>query len=189
MKKLAVFAVAAVLAASAFAQNAEWIGNSSTTFNGQAASAGTTLELGSISSLLLGGSIESYGDSEGAQNPAYLNYAFDGSETASQITLNWTEWDGSNNHFAGSSSIALDNLVDGNQHSVQAYYSKPTQHENWQSSDPERNIWNGQIYEYGGPNYNATFTATSAPAVPEPATMSLLGLGALAMVLRRKLRK
>ena len=27
------------------------------------------------------------------------------------------------------------------------------------------------------------------PAVPEPATMSLLGLGALAMVLRRKLRK
>ena len=32
-------------------------------------------------------------------------------------------------------------------------------------------------------------SATPTPEVPEPATMSLLGLGALAMVLRRKLRK
>ena len=37
-------------------------------------------------------------------------------------------------------------------------------------------------------NYQATFTY-DAPAVPESATMSLLGLGALAMVLRRKIRK
>ena len=36
--------------------------------------------------------------------------------------------------------------------------------------------------------WEATFTVNPA-AVPEPATMSLLGLGALAMVIRRKIRK
>jgi hypothetical protein len=38
----------------------------------------------------------------------------------------------------------------------------------------------------GGNNYSATFNVNP---IPEPATMSLLGLGALAMVLRRKIRK
>jgi hypothetical protein len=35
----------------------------------------------------------------------------------------------------------------------------------------------------------AKFTIEGQTSVPEPATMSLLGLGALALVLRRKLRK
>ena len=37
-------------------------------------------------------------------------------------------------------------------------------------------------------NYTATFD-TAPAAIPEPTTMSLLGLGALAMVLRRKISK
>jgi hypothetical protein len=37
-------------------------------------------------------------------------------------------------------------------------------------------------------NYEASFTY-NAEVIPEPATMSLLGLGALAMVLRRKMKK
>lgn len=43
-------------------------------------------------------------------------------------------------------------------------------------------------YSADGNNYHAYFTVGEAP-IPEPATMSLLGLGALAMVLRRKIRK
>ena len=46
-------------------------------------------------------------------------------------------------------------------------------------------------YDWQAPTAGASYTATfqTAAAVPEPATMSLLGLGALAMVLRRKIRK
>ena len=42
----------------------------------------------------------------------------------------------------------------------------------------------------GDPEYGVFWSVYSSPAaIPEPATMSLLGLGALAMVIRRKLRK
>ena len=40
-----------------------------------------------------------------------------------------------------------------------------------------------------GMTLNGTVQKAAPAAVPEPATMSLLGLGALAMVIRRKLRK
>lgn len=43
---------------------------------------------------------------------------------------------------------------------------------------------------YGPMTFSGDIQAASSPSsVPEPATMSLLGLGALAMVIRRKLRK
>ena len=44
-------------------------------------------------------------------------------------------------------------------------------------------------YSGGGGNYHAFFEVGGPTPIPEPATMSLLGLGALAMVLRRKMRK
>ena len=49
------------------------------------------------------------------------------------------------------------------------------------------NYWQYDNNSSAPANYTATFSTTAA--VPEPATMSLLGLGALAMVLRRKIRK
>ena len=44
-------------------------------------------------------------------------------------------------------------------------------------------------YSDGGNNYHAFFTVGDPTPIPEPATMGLLGLGALAMVIRRKLSK
>jgi len=44
-------------------------------------------------------------------------------------------------------------------------------------------------YSAGGNNYHAFFTVGDPTPIPEPATMGLLGLGALAMVIRRKMSK
>ena len=44
-------------------------------------------------------------------------------------------------------------------------------------------------YSDNGNNYHAFFTVGDPTPIPEPATMGLLGLGALAMVIRRKLSK
>ncbi len=188
MKKLIVFAVAAVVAASAFAASIEdsfivangtwYTGNSSYEqeagfFNGN--------DLGVISSLILGAELKDYGEGDAAANPLMLNYSIDldpQAEVWQSGAIAYEGWnqDGGYNLFKQTDAINVDlSGLDEGKHDISIYFSKQT--------DGGETIYNNPA---GGGNYKADFTYQ---AVPEPATMSLLGLGALAMVLRRKLRK
>ena len=196
MKKLAVFAVAAVMAVAAFAQEATWMGNSLIVVNNGWYNGSKTVEgwndfdgydFGALTSLILGGEIQTYGETACADLPVQMNVKIDGSDDNTLTgSLGHDYYDEvlHNNIFKNETAVNVDvnQFEPWTEHTVTVYFSKQT------SADPSSiseacGYNNGVIYGAGG-DKTATFTA-----VPEPATMSLLGLGALAMVLRRKLRK
>ena len=203
MKKLAVFAIAAVMAASAFAHDGDIMSSSIslgglsdldfTTWNRVGAETSTpigTLTDLSISSVAFniwsadgeasgrqGGNLfANFFDADGAigqQADIWLEGAtvtYVGGDYGNDWTLSWS----GNKDLASAAGITLE---DG-----KTYYM---------------DLWAKTYGEYGDDEYGssnnpyrAQFTySAQTPSVPEPATMSLLGLGALAMVLRRKLRK
>ena len=196
MKKFIVFAAALALVGSAFAGvssvgtsyivvNNSWYNGSGTGnielfgSNGQVGG-----DLGTLTALTLGGEA-TLGTTDWARDWAegwsynLMGYCVKDGDTKviddSYVSLTTTDiydYSFKAQNYPGI-SVALNGLTDEKQYKLEVWFGGPD--DKWD----------------GGNNYVATFTkgAAPTPAVPEPATMSLLGLGALALALRRKLRK
>ena len=216
MKKLAVFALAAVFAASAMASglfdsSTITIGGKTfdlTQFSTEGGDSSTPLGVLSdltISSIAFNVWSDTYDTKAPVGGNVYLQLWYDGSSLDNGGL--YDRWmDGATVTSLGGHDYAF---------SYTTAFNPNTQAGN--SGDPVSAAWGVELQEnvqysmdiwfktYGngadtfipdggsadgsGTKYHTTFTYQASSAVPEPATMSLLGLGALAMVLRRKLRK
>ena len=215
MKKLVVFVVGAVLAVSAFGQAASWLGDSyvkirsdnpiELTSYGCSAPTGqwgiTKLfqdaNLGAFTNnvIPIDAFVASYGDMDGEKKLASLHYRVGPLNNTTSVawqtavTMDWYfKENGTNTYTLGQLSgnshhfVDIAHLAGGSNYELHLFFSLPSTHQSAQG---------GNIYDNNGSFFKAYF-AKEPPAVvpiPEPATVSLLGVGALAMVLHRKRRR
>ena len=186
MKKFAIAAVAALVAASAFAA-AGWVGagvinvggvwyyadqhESTTWASGPYANA----DLGTYNTAFdLGGQLQMWDEGSadwGQGTSAFMYYKIDDAADFTKTTLEYYKFQDNNNFFqtGGEPMVALSIDISG--------------------LDEGAHTLSIKFEDYDGKKPTDVYTANFTRAVPEPATMSLLGLGALAMVIRRKLSK
>ena len=186
MKKFLMFAMIAMIAVGASAQVVSWIGNSaiyvveedawynasanwaSSPFNGH--------DFGTVYSLTLGGNAETWTD-DNSSHPGWtvlMNYQVD-ALGVQDVSLPWLSYTPNNDkweNMTGEDIIATTGTGGSGDHSVAVWFS---------ANDGANTVYDS--------NSSANYVASYDTPIPEPATMSLLGLGALAMVLRRKIRK
>lgn len=162
MKKITLFVICMMLCGFAAAQNATWLGNSyiivstdggdAAWYNGSGTGNPDFSALGNVqSSIKVGGQIQSYGDVDGANNPAFMKVRIDDAESQT-IQLNWYNYASNNNWFGWNNS---ENLVEVSafkgiglgEHTLSVWFYKPS------GSD---NIWDSN----GGSNFVATFSCT-----------------------------
>ncbi|MBP5787112.1 MAG: PEP-CTERM sorting domain-containing protein [Kiritimatiellae bacterium] len=188
MKKFAVFAIAAVFAASAFAA-ASWVGNTYIVVNGQWYNGTATgnndwlADFGEVSEFNLGGEAQIWetGDVNWNGGAALLYYKIDNAGQWSEIELPYVRFQDNNNIMQDMTGVNIAAGLAEGQHSLSIMFGD-NDHALYSAADGSATTDHASAAVF-----NTSFTTTTS--VPEPATMSLLGLGALAMVIRRKLRK
>ena len=135
---------------------ASWIGNSFIVANGiwyngsgsGQSAAFNNKALGTISSLTLGGEVQTYGQTDGSGNPARMHYQISG-ESASYITLNWLKYANNNNFFQSlNNTISISSLASGS-YNLSVWFEQPDGNQ-WDSNNSN--------------NYVATFSI-APPAV------------------------